>query len=75
LDEIKKEWAAIIDQNEIDLRYEVFSKDDKKYAVRWDLKYSDKENNQSHFLGVYLIKLDETGLCNEFRQYSEKDVL
>ncbi|HAV11371.1 MAG TPA: hypothetical protein DCX32_02400 [Candidatus Moranbacteria bacterium] len=72
LDEIKKEWVAIMDQNEIDLSYEVFSKDDNKYAVQWDLKYSDKEKNQLHFSGVYLIKLNEMGLCNEFRHYCEK---
>ena len=73
LDEIKKEWAVIMNQNEIDLSYNVFSKDNNKYTVKWDLKYYDKEKNQFHFSGVYLIKLNEMGLCDEFLHYCEKD--
>ncbi|NVP18184.1 nuclear transport factor 2 family protein [Candidatus Gracilibacteria bacterium] len=73
LDEIKKEWLAILDQNEIDLRYSVFSIDDNKYTIQWDLKYFSKDGNQFHFSGVYLIKLNEMGLCDEFRHYCEKD--
>lgn len=73
LDEIKKEWSAIMDQNEIDLSYDVFSKENNKYTVRWDLKYLDKDKNQFHFSGVYLIKLNKAGLCDEFRHYCEQD--
>ena len=74
LDEIKKEWAVIVEQNEIDLSYVVFSKDGDKYTIQWDLKYFDKEKKQLHFSGVYLIKLNEMGLCNDFRHYCERDV-
>ena len=73
LDEIKKEWEVIRDQNEIDLKYNVFSKDDNKYTVQWDLRYLSKDGNRFHFSGVYLITLNEMGLCEEFRHYCEKD--
>ena len=73
LNEIKNEWGVIIDQNEIDLKYSVFSKDENKYTIQWDLKYFNKDGNQFHFSGVYLIKLNEIGLCYEFIHYCEKN--
>lgn len=74
LDEIKKEWAVIMDQNKINLNYSIFSKDNNKYTIQWDLKYFNKKKNQLHFSGIYLIKLNEMGLCDEFRHYCEKNV-
>ncbi|MFA6383101.1 MAG: nuclear transport factor 2 family protein [Parcubacteria group bacterium] len=73
LDEIGKEWAVIMDQNEIELNYEVYSKDNDKYTIQWDLKYINKENKQEHFKGIYLVKLNEAGLCNEFWHYCENN--
>ena len=71
LDELRKEWGNIVHQQEIDLHFELFSREDDKYAIRWDLKYLNPQEQRMHFGGVYLIKLDENGLCTEFRHYCE----
>lgn len=72
LDEVREEWAAIENQDKIDLNYNLFSSDGNKYTIQWDLKYYNKEK-QKHFSGVYLIKLNEMGLCYEFWHYCEED--
>lgn len=71
--EIEKEWATIADQESINLNFIVSTQEDNKYTVQWDLKYSKKEDKSFHYSGVYLIKLNEAGLCDEFRQYCEEE--
>ena len=65
LDEIKKEWQIIRNQKDIQIAYDVFSKEGDNYTVRWELQYNDS-NNLRNLKGVYLITLDSENKCNYF---------
>ncbi|HAV11540.1 MAG TPA: hypothetical protein DCX32_03275 [Candidatus Moranbacteria bacterium] len=66
LDELKSEWESIKNQKNIEVLWEVFSKDEDKYAVKWSLEYTDKNYIEKLFKGVYLIKLNPDNKCDYF---------
>lgn len=72
LDDVKIEWNAILNQNDINLDYDIFSKEENKYTVQWNLEYSNDKWKKFHFSGIYLIILNEEGLCCDFRHYCEQ---
>lgn len=73
-EEMRKEWSLIQNQNEINLIYNIFSKENDEYTVQWELKYFDEKNIQRHFAGIYLIRLNEIGQCIEFTHYCEESI-
>lgn len=73
-EDLRKEWLSVLDQNNINLNFSVWNKENNKYTVRWELSYSDTKNISFNFRGVYLISLNNDGLCNEFIQYGEQEI-
>ena len=71
---IKNEWEIIKKQEDISLNCRVFSQEDNKYCIKWDLFYI-KKGMENHLKGIYLIKLNKNGKCSEFCQYCEKKEL
>jgi hypothetical protein len=69
LQEIKKEWDLIKEQNEINLKFDVIDKIEEKYVVLWKLSFLDNQSKTQNFKGKYEIILDNNGNCVEFRQY------
>ncbi len=70
--ELRKEWESVKEQEDIQLDFEVFSGDGEKYTVQWELSYiKDEEKNE--LKGVYLIKLNKEGKCEEFWQYCQSE--
>lgn len=67
---LREEWLAIHKQTDIDIRTTVYSRDDDKFTVLWDLRYS-KSGQSHHWAGTYLIKLNEKGICYYFHQTGE----
>lgn len=66
LNSLREEWESIKNQRDINLNYEVFSKEGNKYTVIWDLKYRNPENKVIHLKGTYLIKLNSNDKCIYF---------
>ncbi len=71
-EDLGKEWKNILSQDSISVDFQVFSKSDGKYVVKWNLIYIESKKI-NHFSGLYLIELDEEGLCSYFYQVSEED--
>lgn len=69
-DQLEKEWETVKQQEDIELSTEVFSEASNRYTVQWSLSY--RENGEKKELdGIYLIVLDDRGLCKEFWQYCQ----
>lgn len=70
---LKQEWNGIHDQDDLSIKCKVFSKDDNRYAINWDLNYIDKSKKHKHYKGVYLLTLNNQSLCDYFLQCGESD--
>lgn len=70
--EIRNEWNSILEQNNIEIDFNIISKDDDKYKVGWKLKYVDNQSVIFDYKGTYLIKLNEENKCEEFIQFCEE---
>jgi len=68
--ELRKEWAAIDSQTDIQVRSKVFSSVDNKHSIIWHLRYA-KQGKTHESGGTYLIQLDTRGLCNYFHYTGE----
>ncbi|MBP7760194.1 nuclear transport factor 2 family protein [Candidatus Saccharibacteria bacterium] len=68
---LREEWLAIHEQTNIDIQTTVYSTDNDKFTVLWDLRY-DKSAQSHHWAGTYLIGLDNKGMCSYFHQTGEK---
>ena len=70
-DEIQNEWSAIKNQFDIRLNTSVYSSQNNRYTVQWDLFYTNESHDEKHWKGVYLIELNESGTCTYFYQVGE----
>ena len=70
--DLANEWQAIHTQSDIQLDLRVFSSITGKHTVQWELRYKNENGEVQHWAGAYLIRLDESGLCNYFYQVGEK---
>lgn len=66
LDEVRAEWMNILNQQNIDIHCIVYSQDDEKFTIQWELHYSDSHGNLKQFKGVYLVTMDSNGKCTYF---------
>jgi ketosteroid isomerase-like protein len=69
-EELREEWESVKEQEDIQLDFEVFSRDKGKYTVQWELSYIE-DGEENELKGVYLIKLNKEGKCEEFWQYCQ----
>ncbi len=69
---IREEWQAILDQDNIEINWELFnSSNDNRHSAIWHLQYST--NGMVHASsGVYLIRLNDLGLCDYFYYLGEE---
>ena len=61
-----KSFCLEYNQEDIEISWEVFSKDEDKYTVKWSLEYTDKNNITKLLKGAYLIKLNSDNECDYF---------
>ena len=71
-DEIRSEWENIKQQEDIELNTKLFSEDSNRFTVQWNLSYK-KNGEKTELNGIYLIVLDDRGLCEEFWQYCQSE--
>lgn len=69
---IRHEWQVIVTQENIKVDTSVFAQEDSTYVVRWELQYSTSDETLNKWAGVYLIRLNDEGLCTFFFQTGEK---
>ncbi|MCA9342242.1 nuclear transport factor 2 family protein [Candidatus Saccharibacteria bacterium] len=70
INQIHKEWQAIQSQKDIKVSTKLFASSDNRHTVTWELSYRQgNETKQSG--GVYLIKLNDEGLCDYFYYVGE----
>ena len=65
-----EEWKTILDHENVQFSYEIFSVNQNIGIAHWSATFtriSTKENVEMD--GVFMIKLDEKGLCTEFHQW------
>ena len=68
---LTEEWQSITSQENIQITSKVFSSSvTTKHAIQWDLQY-EKDSQIKKSSGVYLISLNEQGLCNYFYYVGE----
>jgi hypothetical protein len=72
VEELRSEWDVINTQSDIDFGYEIFSRQDDLYSVRWKLSYRDENSTTYKWAGVYQIRLNNDGKCNYFYQVGER---
>lgn len=69
-DELRSEWEGVKNQKDIDLGFDIFSRYEEKYTVKWSLEYTE-DGERNCLKGIYLIKLNSENKCYEFWQYCE----
>lgn len=69
--ELTEEWSAIQSQENLVVTTTVFNSEGNKHSVIWGITY-DKDGVQQVWSGVYLIELNNEGLCKYFQQIGEK---
>lgn len=67
IEELKQGWEYIKTQQNIEIAYKIFSQDENKFTILWNLKYNEKE-----VAGTYLIKLNSQNKCTYFHQTCEE---
>lgn len=70
MEEIFNEWKVVLEQESINFDYSVFSETNRKSTILWDLSYT-LNGNKYNYKGIYLIKLNDQGLCRYFHQTCE----
>jgi hypothetical protein len=69
---LRDEWRSIMDQEDINLEFEVYSRDRNKYTVKCSLGYFE-DGVENKLKGVYLIELEGQNKCKEFWQYCQAE--
>lgn len=68
--EIEAVWKNIYKQDISFLEFEVFSREDSKFTIKWSLKYFNER--EYVFEWIYLLTLNSNNKCNYFIQYGHK---
>ncbi len=68
---IRNEWQAIEAQDNIQLDFETQVNEDDHHAVRWALSYTN-DGREIRWAGLYVLHLNNDGLCDYFYQVGEK---
>lgn len=64
IDEIRKEWEHVKDENIQHIEFNILAIDNNKLIVNWILKQNDEDYN-----GIYEIKFDEDLNCIYFKSW------
>jgi len=67
---ILDEWRAIMNQEDINFSYSIFSEIGSQSAIIWSLSYK-RDREKFNYMGTYLIELNDQGLCKYFHQTCE----
>lgn len=66
------EWQGMRNQTEITVDTEIVAAQDATHCVQWKLRYKNSQGENQAWAGMYIIRLDSTGLCTYFYQVGEK---
>ena len=72
IEELRSEWEYVKIQKNIEISYEIFSQDDTKFTILWNLKYENTAGEEKIFAGTYLIKLNSSNKCTYFHHTCEE---
>ena len=72
--DLRREWENIKNQNNIAINCKVFSKENNKYTIFWDLRYTNTINQPKHYKGTYLLRLNLDNKCNYFFHCGESRI-
>ena len=71
-DAVRQEWQSIADQKDIQISWKVYnSSANNRHAVIWKLHYI-KAGISHDSSGIYLVSLDDNGLCSYFYYVGEE---
>lgn len=66
-DELRNEWEYIKNQENIEIKCDIFSNENDKYTIKWELKYLNKITGiNEYFKWVYLLRLNLENKCDYF---------
>lgn len=68
-EKVSKVWQEIKDQENINLKFDLYCTDINKHVVRWKLNLKT-DNRRLGYRGIYLIELDDKDMCCFFYQCS-----
>lgn len=70
-DAVKKIWLDVpISQKDVKFTYEIIATTDDLGVAQWTGSFIRvPENTKAELKGIYLVKLDNEGLCKEFHQW------
>lgn len=73
--QLLKEWQSVLDHKDISVSYKILSIDNNVGFAHWNAKFKRIYSNENAELdGIYMVTLNEKGLCTEFHQwYNTKD--
>lgn len=64
-DSVLGEWQTITEQQDIQASWDIYNSANNRHTVIWKLQYK-KLGKTYRSSGIYLITLDDQGLCNYF---------
>lgn len=70
--ELRKEWMVVKEQSDIKLETQLVSDDKETRTVKWSLEYNNGSGMLQFWSGLYLIVINNRGLCTYFYQVGEK---
>lgn len=68
---VKKIWLEVpTSQTDVKFNYEILVVNSDAGVAKWSASFTRiPANTKAELEGVYLVKLDDTGLCKEFHQW------
>lgn len=70
-EEIEKLWKEVPEtQMDIHVNYDIISFEGNLGVAHWTAKFTRKnKNTKAHLDGIFIVKLNDEGLCVEFKQW------
>lgn len=69
-EELLQEWQTVLNQDEINVTYEIYDVEDNIGIAHWGATFTRLPSKvKAELDGIYKVTLDENGKCTEFHQW------
>lgn len=69
-EQLLEEWKSVLNQENISVSYEILSIYENFGIAHWTAKFTRiPSEGKANLDGIFKVKLNESGLCTEFRQW------